>query len=161
MIDATLIELSAEETYDLRRRVLRAATPSTDVEWQGDDLDTTAHLGVLETNAVVAISTWLTSPSPDLDGHHAGIQLRGMATDPAARGHGYGSMLLLAGIDRARRSGADHVWANARTAVRSTSTSPTDSRSWAAEFENAETAIPHRRILLCLPPAADTNPLEG
>ena len=160
MIDATLIELSAEETYDLRRCVLRAATPSTDVEWQGDDLDTTAHLGVLETNAVVAISTWLTSPSPDLDGHHAGIQLRGMATDPAARGHGYGSMLLLAGIDRARRSGADHVWANARSAVLDFYVAH-GFEVMGAEFQNAETAIPHRRILLCLPPAADTNPLEG
>ena len=160
MIDATLIDLSAEETYDLRRRVLRAATPSTDVEWQGDDLDTTAHLGVLETNAVVAISTWLTSPSPDLDGHHAGIQLRGMATDPAARGHGYGSMLLLAGIDRARRSGADHVWANARSAVIDFYVDH-GFEVTGAEFQNAETAIPHLRILLCLPPAADTNPLEG
>ena len=28
MDDATLIELSAEETYDLRRRVLRVGTPS-------------------------------------------------------------------------------------------------------------------------------------
>lgn len=159
MVDATLIELSAEETYDLRRRVLRAGTPSTDVEWQGDDLDTTAHLGVLETNAVVAISTWLTSPSPDLDRHHAGIQLRGMATDPAARGHGYGSMLVLAGIDRARQSGADHVWANARSAVLDFYVAH-GFEVRGAEFQHAETAISHRRILLCLPPATDTDPLE-
>ena len=159
MDDATLIELSAQETHDLRRRVLRAGTPSTVVEWQGDDLDTTAHLGVLETKTVVAISTWLTSPSPDLDRHHAGIQLRGMATDPAARGHGYGSLLLLAGIDRARRSGAHHVWANARTATLDFYIAH-GFKVTSSELENAETAIPHRRILMYLPSPTDTNLLE-
>ena len=160
MNDATLIELSAEETYDLRRRVLRVGTPSTAVQWQGDSLDTTTHLGVSGTDTIVAISTWLKSQSPDLDRPHAGVQLRGMATDPAARGHGYGSMLLLAGIDRARRSGADHVWANARSAVLDFYVAH-GFEVMGTEFQNAETAIPHRRILLCLPPAADTNPLEG
>ena len=159
MNDATLIELSAEETYDLRRRVLRVGTPSTAVQWQGDSLDTTTHLGVSGTDTIVAISTWLKSQSPDLDRPHAGVQLRGMATDPAARGHGYGSMLLLAGIDRARRSGAHHVWANARTATLDFYIAH-GFKVTSSELENAETAIPHRRILMHLLPPTDTNLLE-
>jgi predicted GNAT family N-acyltransferase len=160
MDDATLIDLLAEQTYDLRRQVLRAGTPSTDVEWAGDDLDTTLHLGVVEVNAVVAISTWLASPSPDLDPHHVGVQLRGMATDPAMRGHGFGAMLLRAGIERARQSGADHVWANARSAALDFYVGH-GFEITSGEFDNAETAIPHRRILLRLPRPATAAPLEG
>ncbi len=159
MADATVIELAAAQTHDLRRRVLRADTPSSDVEWSGDDLHTTVHLGVAEVDAVVAISTWLASPSPDLEPHHVGIQLRGMATDPAMRGHGFGVKLLRAGIERARQSGADHVWANARSAVLNFYVAH-GFEITSGEFENADTAIPHRRILLRLPRPADAAPLE-
>jgi predicted GNAT family N-acyltransferase len=159
MGDATVIDLSAEQTHDLRRRVLRTDTPSTDVEWSGDDLDATLHLGVVEVNAIVAISTWLASPSPDLEPHHVGIQLRGMATDPAMRGHGFGATLLRAGIERAGQSGADHVWANARSAVLGFYVAH-GFEITSGEFENAETAVPHRRILLRLPRPADVAPLE-
>jgi GNAT superfamily N-acetyltransferase len=82
-----------------------------------------------------------------------------MATDPAARGHGYGSMLLLAGIDRARRSGVHHVWANARTATLDFYIAH-GFKVTSSELENAETAIPHRRILMYLPSPTDTNLLE-
>jgi GNAT superfamily N-acetyltransferase len=87
------------------------------------------------------------SPSPDLDSGLAGLQLRGMATDPAVRGTGVGAMLLSAGIERARRAGVDHVWANARSSVLDFYTRHGFDIT-SDEFESAETAIAHRRILL-------------
>ena len=53
-------EISAPDTHELRRSVLRDGTPSDQVEWNGDDEPTTFHLGVrLDEGTIVAISTWL------------------------------------------------------------------------------------------------------
>ncbi len=150
-----VVELAAEQTHDLRQRVLRVGTPSTDVAWAGDDLSTTLHLGVVDSDTtVVAISTWLESISPDvdrLDGpRHHGVQLRGMATDPAVRGQGVGALLLGAGIDRATQAGADHVWANARSAVLGFYAT-FGFLIVSDEFDSADTGIAHRRIVLPLP----------
>ena len=149
MVDGTVVELAAEQTHDLRRRVLRVDTPSTGVVWPGDALASTVHLGVVSRpdGELVAIATWLHSPSPDIDAANSGIQLRGMATDPSRRESGFGAVLLDAGLVRARESGADHVWANARSAVLGFYTSH-GFEITSDEFESIDTAIVHRRILL-------------
>lgn len=151
-----IAELSAAQTHDLRRRVLRVGTPDDSVEWVGDELDTTLHLGVVRVAAggaasTTAISTWLACNSPDVAvaEHEHGLQLRGMATDPSVRGQGHGSLLLRAGIERAAAAGVTHVWANARSSVLDFY----EAHGFAvvsAEFDSVETAIAHRRILLRL-----------
>ena len=142
-----VIELESTQTHDLRSSVLRDGTPTSDLVWPGDDLDTTLHLGVVIGDSVdpVAISTWVRQRSPDLnDG--VGAQLRGMATDPTVRGSGLGALLLRAGLERAEQDGADHAWANARSAVLDFYLAH-DFEVRGDEFLSAETAIPHRRIL--------------
>jgi GNAT superfamily N-acetyltransferase len=149
---ARVVELASTQTHDLRSRVLRDGTPSVDLVWPGDDLDTTVHLGVMISGRAdpVATSTWLRVRSPDVD-HGIGTQLRGMATDPGVRGRGFGALLLQAGLARAEHDGADHAWANARSAVldfylRHGFVVTSD------EFLSAQTAIAHHRILRDLRP---------
>ena len=113
MSDMHVVELSAEQTHDLRRRVLRDGTPSDEVHFEGDDLPTTLHLGVVLDGAIVAISTWRPKPYPDLPASD-GVQLRGMASSPDVRGSGAATLLLRTGIDRAAATGAELVWARAR-----------------------------------------------
>ncbi|MDA3033149.1 MAG: GNAT family N-acetyltransferase [Actinomycetota bacterium] len=153
MAEYRLAPIGADDTHDLRLRVLRDGTPSSDVEWVGDGLDTTVHLGVIDASStIVAISTWLTMPSPDVTAAGAaGVQLRGMATDPspATRGVGVGALLLRAGIEAARERGADHVWANARTTVLGFYTRA-GFEIVSDEFRNEATDLPHHRILLHL-----------
>jgi predicted GNAT family N-acyltransferase len=142
-----VIELTGAQTHDLRERVLRDGTPTSDLVWPGDDLDTTVHLGVVigDSDQPVAISTWLRQRSPDLsDG--IGAQLRGMATDPTFRGSGLGALLLRAGLEWAEQDGADHAWANARSVVLDFYLAH-GFEVTSDEFLSAETAIPHRRIL--------------
>jgi GNAT superfamily N-acetyltransferase len=108
-----IVELGAADTSPLRRTVLRDGTLSDVVEFDGDDLTTTFHLGVRLDGEVVAISSWMRRPfdaEPDRDA----FQVRGMATDPAHRGRGFGHRLLVAGIERCRERGATLVWARAR-----------------------------------------------
>jgi GNAT superfamily N-acetyltransferase len=112
-----VVELQAEDTYPLRRTVLRTGTPSEDVVFDGDELDSTFHLGMRATDGTpVAVSTWMQQPYPDRPGDRA-FQLRGMATVEALRGEGLGASLLEAGIDRCRAAGAVLVWARARDAA--------------------------------------------
>lgn len=111
-----IVEITATDTHDLRRRVLRDGTPSDAVEWDGDDEPTTFHLGVRADGHVIAISTWRRHPYPDRPAEDA-YQLRGMATDPSSRGTGVSARLLLTGLDRCAAEGATLVWARARVAA--------------------------------------------
>ena len=113
---ADVVEIEASETYDLRRSLLRDGTASDQVEFDGDDLDSTFHLGVFVEGTLVAISTWMTRRYPDLPGHPA-HQLRGMATVSAARGTGVSDELLVAGMVRCGEAGSTLVWARARVAA--------------------------------------------
>ena len=153
MAEYRVVPIDAADTHDLRLRVLRNGTPSNDVEWAGDRLDTTAHLGVVDARStIVAISTWLTMPSPDVAKvGAAGLQLRGMAIDPspAMRGIGVGTLLLKAGIAAARARDADQVWANARTTVLGFY-SGAGFEIVSDEFISEATDLPHHRILLNL-----------
>ena len=112
-----IVEISAADTHDLRRRVLRDGTASDIVVFDGDDDPDTFHLGVRGLDgALIAISTWLGRPSPtrpDSSAH----QLRGMAIEPALQGSGIGSRLLAAGIERCASAGSALVWDRARTSA--------------------------------------------
>ena len=108
-----IVELAATDTHGLRRRVLRADTPSTDVIFDGDTLATTQHLGVETEQQLVAISSWYRRPYPAHPDTMA-VQLRAMATAPNMRRRGIGSLLIAAGIERARTRGVKLVWARAR-----------------------------------------------
>ena len=113
---ATVVEIETGDTYDLRRTLLRDGTASDRVEFDGDDLDTTFHLGAFVDDTLVAISTWMSRRYPDLPAHSA-HQLRGMATTPPARGTGVSDELLIAGIRRCGEAGSTLVWARARVAA--------------------------------------------
>ena len=145
-----LIAISAAQAYDLRYRVLRVGTPSSVVEYVEDEYPTTHHLGVELGGRIVAITTWIEQASPDAP-DLVGVQLRGMATDPAdhVRGRGLGSMLLRSGIATATDNGADVVWANARDSAMDFYRSHGFHIS-SDGFMTSDTALPHHRILLHL-----------
>lgn len=111
-----VVTLAAPDTHALRRSVLRVGTPTTDVHFAEDELDGTVHLGVVLDDTVVAVSTWVPRCHPDHPSL-SGVQVRGMATDPAHRGSGLGGMLLEVGVERAAESGIALVWARARDAA--------------------------------------------
>ena len=148
MNEPSVVRLIPQDTHDLRRRVLRDSDSAAHVEWPGDHLASTVHLGIIVDGSVVATSTWLWAPSPDASGADtAGLQLRGMATEPSARGLGYGQSILVSGIDHARTLAAGHVWANARVTALGFYTSH-GFEVTSEEFTTADTGLAHRRIFL-------------
>lgn len=106
--------ISTQETYPLRLRVLRADTPTKEVEFPEDDWPGAFHLGVRnDVGELVATSSWVPRPCPLAAAANA-VQLRGMATDASLQGSGVGGLLLQAGFARAIGLGYDLMWANAR-----------------------------------------------
>jgi GNAT superfamily N-acetyltransferase len=145
----TPIGITAAETHDLRRRVLRGADPDAELSWAGDDLGTTVHLGIRDdAGTIVAISTWLVRPDP-FEPTRPATQLRGMATDPRLVGAGLGTRLLRAGIERCRSQGDELVWANARVSA----VGFYERAGFAVvgpEFDTPDTGLPHRIVRLLI-----------
>jgi GNAT superfamily N-acetyltransferase len=111
-----VVELSTEETYGVRRLVLRADTPTKHVAFPEDDLPGVLHLGVRDGDRIVATSTWVPRRHTAVPDSPA-VQLRGMATMTTHQGRGIGARLIEVGCERARSNGAALVWANARDAA--------------------------------------------
>jgi ribosomal protein S18 acetylase RimI-like enzyme len=109
-------EISTEETYPLRHRILRAGRPIEDCVLPGDDDATTYHLGAIDGEKIVSIGSFYEAGHPDVPGGRK-FQLRGMATDEAYRRQHLGKQLLDHGIEIARERGGDVLWCNARSNV--------------------------------------------
>lgn len=103
--------VDAEETLDLRQRVLRPHQTKDEVRAQGDG---SPNIAVYEDGRVVATANVRPEGMPG-DEREGDWRLRGMASEPELRGKGYGAIALRAALDYARERGAKRVWCNART----------------------------------------------
>lgn len=115
-----IVELAAEDTLEVRRRVLRGHRPDAGVDLAEDHLPATVHMGVVDdardssgAGVVVAVATVFPDPTAFRPGASA-ARLRGMAVDAHLQGQGIGSLLLDAVVDWARRQGHQVLWANGR-----------------------------------------------
>ena len=106
----TVREVTAAETADLRRAVLRAGRP---VALPGDD-QPAFHLGVYQAQHLLGTGNVRPEPAP-WDLTSAGWRLRGMATADGQRGAGVGRLVLDGLLDHCRRHGGGLLWCNART----------------------------------------------
>lgn len=106
--------VSAEEVRPLRRRVLRAGRPDASVEFESDDAEDAFHAGAFVDGRLAAVATVVRRPPPDDPAEVRAWQVRGMATEPDARGRGLGGRLLERCLEHVERSGGELVWCNAR-----------------------------------------------
>jgi ribosomal protein S18 acetylase RimI-like enzyme len=119
--------------------VLRPGLGDDSVVWPGDDDPRAGHVALRDDDGrVVAVG----SVFPE----GPGFRVRGMATDPAARGRGLGGRVLAELIAHARAQGAEQIWCNARVGA----ISLYERAGFVAEGEVFdEPGIgPHRRMVL-------------
>ena len=98
-------------TYDLRHRILRPDQPRAELARPGDDAPDTAHFGAYDGERLVAVATIMREPEPDGPGDW---RIRGVATEPDARGRGFGRAVIEACLAHARAHGGTVVWLNGR-----------------------------------------------
>ena len=102
------------DTLAVRWPVLRPGFPRESAIFAGDDDSATRHFGAYVGERCVGVASIYIAPLP---GRHAAApawQLRGMATLPEVRGHGFGRALLEACVAHARENDATLLWCNAR-----------------------------------------------
>lgn len=114
-LPVTIESVSAGAVRPLRRSVLRPNQPPEALVYPADDARSTLHAAATaDERGIVGIATISCEPHPD-DPRPGDWRIRGMATEPDARGHGIGGALLRACLDHARENGGGRVWCNART----------------------------------------------
>jgi GNAT superfamily N-acetyltransferase len=102
--------VTADETADLRREVLRAGRP---VALPGDD-EPAFHLGVFDGDLLVGTGNVRVDPAP-WEPDQPAWRLRGMATRPTHRSRGVGRLVLDGLMAHCRAEGGGVLWCNART----------------------------------------------
>jgi len=103
-----------EEIVRLREAVLIVGTDRDSPEFPGDHDETTRHFGAFDGQRAVGCLSFMLN---EWDGRPA-WQLRGMATEPDARGTGIGKALLQFAEEMLLRdSEVRQMWCNARVAA--------------------------------------------
>lgn len=98
--------INPEETFPLRRAVLRKNMPNEPHEFSGDFDENTFHLGYFEKNELIGIVTLIKN------GNIA--QLRGMAIADHYQGKGIGKKLVLEAEKILQNKQISKIWMNAR-----------------------------------------------
>jgi GNAT superfamily N-acetyltransferase len=107
--------IAAQDTWPLRKRVLRPHQEGDAVVLGGDDDPRAAHLGARDADGtIVGIATISPQDCPWAPDRPGAWRLRGMATADGLRGRGVGALVLSAAVRHAHEHGAGLVWCNAR-----------------------------------------------
>ncbi len=143
-----VVEIDAEATHDLRRRVLRDDRPGADVHFPEDDTPGTFHLAaVTEEGTVLAVASFTPEDTPHRPTSRC-VRVRGMAVERGVQGTGVGRLLLQAAMDHLRSQGVEVLWANGRDSVLGFY----ERLGWRVLGEGFTTAtgIPHHVVLIDL-----------
>lgn len=110
--------ISAQDTMGLRMRILRPLHPREMCEYPEDNLPTTFHIGVLDSDGrVISNGTFMQQAHKHFPKAMLPYRLRGMATDPAFQGKGLGRKIILAAEEELKKRGSDLLWFNARVSA--------------------------------------------
>jgi len=107
----SIVDITAQQTREVRRSVLRPHQDASELVYPGDDDRESIHLGVVDGESIVAI---LSMYHMAREGEANGWRIRGMASVPAVRGTGYGRELVEMARDRAWGIDRSEIWCNAR-----------------------------------------------
>lgn len=120
-LDHSVELIPAAATRGLRRRILRPEQPPSACVYPLDDHPTSAHFGAFHDHTLVGVASIfqesLTSEVAEPVAEGKDWRLRGMATDLAVRGQGYGGALLRACLRQVDTLEGRRLWCNGRTTV--------------------------------------------
>lgn len=100
-------------TYSVRHPVLRHGKPEESCRFEGDDLDSTHHLGLFVNEQLVGVVT-LMRMHHSLFQDQIQFQMRGMAVLREFQGKGLGAKLVLKAEEYVRDQASTILWFNAR-----------------------------------------------
>ena len=112
--DLTVNLISTADCLPLRSFVLRRGQPFDQCTFKEDNYDSTFHLGTQFNGKIISIGTFIKNSLPQFPWLKNSYQLRGMATDPDARGLGAGQLLIHKAESILKEKSCELLWFNAR-----------------------------------------------
>jgi GNAT superfamily N-acetyltransferase len=106
--------ITADETLDLRSRVLRPGQPLEACIYPEDKLGSTFHLGIIVDGKVISNGTFMQQSHLSFREANRPYRLRGMATDHHWQKQGCGKLILQQALQELRKRHCDLLWFNAR-----------------------------------------------
>ena len=110
-----IVEIKAEDTYPIRKSVLREGMTLSHKMAGDHDVDT-LHLGLFDQDQLVCIGSFMKATKADFKGLQ--YQLRGMASAKGSEGKGYGKALLTTAEQILKDRKVDVLWCNARVVAK-------------------------------------------
>lgn len=111
------IFVSAQNTLDLRQRILRPGQPLTQCQYEEDEYESTFHLGIWKNSSIVSNGTFIQQGHSLFPKAIYPFRLRGMATDLSEQKKGLGRLILQKGLVELKKRKCDLLWFNARTSA--------------------------------------------
>lgn len=109
----TLKEITALETYSVRHPVLREGKPLETCYFEGDNLQSTIHLGLFSNCALIGVVSLFKNINEAFE-EKTQFQIRGMAVLTHHQKRGYGEKLLHEAEIYAEKYKCNVLWFNAR-----------------------------------------------
>ncbi|MFZ3230926.1 MAG: GNAT family N-acetyltransferase [Pseudobdellovibrio sp.] len=110
--------ITPSEAIDLRSRILRPGQPIENCIYDGDNLNSSFHLGVrLNENQIICNGTFIQQPHKFFKSSVIPYRLRGMATDSQFQKQGLGSLIINTALKIIKDKQGDLLWFNARTSA--------------------------------------------
>ena len=111
----TVEKISAIDTLSIRQQVLRPNWTVEQCNFEGDQNETTFHVGAFKDGALIGIATMMRDCSAELTAISTNqYRLRGMAVLPAYRDQGIGRSILDECLQGVRLRECKLFWCNAR-----------------------------------------------
>lgn len=105
-----------EVVLPLRSKMLRNGADINECIFPTDANKGIFHLAYyVDETEIATVATFYPQSMENREGD--GYQLRGMATDTAFSGNGYGALLVKYAVDYIKEAKADYIWCNARTSA--------------------------------------------
>lgn len=105
--------INSEETHQIRHPVLRAGKSIDSCVFEGDNHETTIHLGLYINTKIIGICSFFKNNNKNIFQEHQ-YQLRGMAILKEFQGKGLGSTILSYGEIFLKEKKTKTIWCNAR-----------------------------------------------
>ena len=109
----TLREITALETYSVRHPVLREGKPVESCHFEGDNLQSTIHIGLYVNAALIGVVSLFKTKNAEFKSDKQ-FQIRGMAVLKHHQKRGYGNRLIIEAEVIANKYNCKLLWFNAR-----------------------------------------------
>ncbi len=104
--------IPANSVLPLRSTELRGGLPESECVFPADLIEGAFHLGFFLDNQLRSVASFAPQPCEGME--EQGYQLRGMATDTAYQGRGFGKEIIAFAMEQLHATSARYLWCNAR-----------------------------------------------